>query len=176
MPKRKRKAPAAEELNITSMMDMMTIILVFLLKSFSASEVNVTPTSDLKLPITRSTDEPRVAVSVIVSKREILVDDKPVMNLESVTDPTNGQPLYQIPASEKQGSDIRKLFTAFETAATNAKSVGGIAGERADLGFKGEVSLQIDKDIPFAIVRDVMYNAGQAEFAKFEFITIKAGE
>src|SRR5207237_7064017 len=37
-------------LNITAMMDMMTIILVFLLKSMSASQANLPQTSDLSLP------------------------------------------------------------------------------------------------------------------------------
>ena len=39
--KKTRRLGADDELNITSMMDMMTIILVFLLKSVGASEVEV---------------------------------------------------------------------------------------------------------------------------------------
>lgn len=175
MPKRKRKAPVAEELNITSMMDMMTIILVFLLKSFSATEVNVTPGDNLKLPNSVSDKEPIVAVNVVVAKDEILVDDKKVLDVEFVNDPKNpGQKIYQIPESEKQGFQIQKLYSAFETAATNAKSTADLAKNRDDVGFKGEINLQVDKDIPFAMVRDVMFNAGQASFSKFEFITIKA--
>ena len=38
-------------LNITSMMDMMTIILVFLLKSYSTQDISVAPSEDLELPV-----------------------------------------------------------------------------------------------------------------------------
>jgi biopolymer transport protein ExbD len=38
-------------LNITSMMDMMTIILVFLLKSYSTDDPGVAPSDDLAIPI-----------------------------------------------------------------------------------------------------------------------------
>ena len=38
------------QLNITSMMDMMTIILVFLLKSFGENAITVKPSDKMRLP------------------------------------------------------------------------------------------------------------------------------
>ncbi len=51
--KRKEREAAGEihELNITAMMDMMTIILVFLLKSYAASAISLTQSEDVKPPI-----------------------------------------------------------------------------------------------------------------------------
>ena len=46
---RRRRNPEDVKLNITSMMDMFTIILVFLLKNFS-TEGNLTPADNLTLP------------------------------------------------------------------------------------------------------------------------------
>ena len=49
----KRRVPEGEDiayLNITPMMDMMTIILVFFLKSFSVSVENIQLSDDLMLP------------------------------------------------------------------------------------------------------------------------------
>jgi biopolymer transport protein ExbD len=48
--KKARRQEVDTSLNINSMMDMMTIILVFLLKSYSASDVSVAPSDDLTLP------------------------------------------------------------------------------------------------------------------------------
>jgi hypothetical protein len=50
--KRKEREAAGEidELNITAMMDMMTIILVFLLKSYAASAISLTQSEDVKPP------------------------------------------------------------------------------------------------------------------------------
>ena len=87
MAKKKRRELAADELNITSMMDMMTIILVFLLKSFSATEVTVTPSSNLKLPQSNADKQPSVALNVVVAKNAIVVDNKRVLDLEAYDDP-----------------------------------------------------------------------------------------
>jgi len=57
----KSKARAAEkqELSITSLMDMMTIILVFLLKSYSVEDIQVKPSADLRLPASSAKRHPR---------------------------------------------------------------------------------------------------------------------
>ena len=51
--KRKERDAAGQirELNITAMMDMMTIILVFLLKSYTASAISLTQSEDIKPPV-----------------------------------------------------------------------------------------------------------------------------
>ena len=46
-------------LNITSMMDMMTIILVFLLKSYSTQDISIAPSEDLELPVSTVRRHPR---------------------------------------------------------------------------------------------------------------------
>jgi biopolymer transport protein ExbD len=172
--KKKKRNLEDGELNITSMMDMMTIILVFLLKSFGATEITVEPSDQLKLPIAAVDEEPDVAVSVVIRKDVVFVDDKIVLQNEVFSDPAApGQQIYGIPKSEKKGTVVPKLYDAFLTAAETAKAIGELAGERDDMKFKGRLLLQIDKDIPFSMLRDVMYNAGQAQFAEFEFIVIK---
>ena len=177
MAKKRRGLSGDDELNITSMMDMMTIILVFLLKSFSSSEVNVTPSDNLRLPNSSSKEDPGVAVSVVIAKNQVLIENKFVVPVESIDDPKSpGKKTYRIPPDEKTGNTIQKLYSAFETQAESAKSIAKIAKTRDDMGFKGEVLLQIDKDIPFSLVRDIMFNAGQAQFAEFQFIVIKSGE
>ena len=54
----RRKPPAVMSLNITSMMDMFTIILVFLLKTFGSSSVNIQVSGDLNLPKSSSQKAP----------------------------------------------------------------------------------------------------------------------
>src|SRR5215467_6340641 len=55
---RKRKEAEIDFLNITAMLDMMTIILVFLLKSMSQSTASLPQSSDLQLPHSVLTTEP----------------------------------------------------------------------------------------------------------------------
>ena len=73
-------------------------------------------------------------------------------------------------------SKVDPLYKAFETSAKAAKDLAKLAGEdRDDLKFKGRLLFQVDKDIPFSLLREVMFNAGQAEFSEFEFVVIQSG-
>ena len=56
--KRRAIEPEINFLNITAMLDMMTIILVFLLKSLSASTASLPQSQDLQLPKSILTTEP----------------------------------------------------------------------------------------------------------------------
>src|SRR5688572_30733726 len=81
--KRREREAAGEirELNITAMMDMMTIILVFLLKSYSASSVAMTNSEDIRPPISTTRQTPKDTVAVTITPKNILVGDKPVVPL-----------------------------------------------------------------------------------------------
>jgi len=48
--RRNKRDPEIDFLNITAMLDLMTIILVFLLKSLSASSASIPQSKDLALP------------------------------------------------------------------------------------------------------------------------------
>src|SRR3954463_16818201 len=63
-----------KDLNITPMMDMMTIILVFLLKTFSTSSSTITFDQNLKVPSSTTQLRTKEAISVTVTKKVILVE------------------------------------------------------------------------------------------------------
>src|SRR5258708_14717009 len=69
------------ELNIVAMMDMMTIILVFLLKSYSASSVAVTASEDVRPPLSTTRTTPKDTVAVTITPKNILVGEKAVVEL-----------------------------------------------------------------------------------------------
>ena len=172
--KASRRQGGNEGLNITSMMDIMTIILIFLLKSYSTEDISVTPTADLVVPISSATKPPKLAVQVVVSKSQILVDGVVVMSLVQSTNPVTGVDVPSIPASEKQGQMIQKLYEKLLTKAETAKTQAQRT-DREDLAFKGEILLQCDSSLPFSVIREVMYTAGQAQFSNFRFVVIKSG-
>ena len=135
-----RRGGGSEGLNITSMMDIMTIILIFLLKSYSTEDISVAPSADLEVPISSAQKAPKLAVQVVVSKSQILVDGTLVMTLERQTDPVTGAEVPAIPAAEKQGSMIQKLYEKLLTKAETAKTQAQRT-QREDLEFKGEILL-----------------------------------
>jgi biopolymer transport protein ExbD len=167
-----RRGGGAQELNITSMMDMMTIILVFLLKSYSTEDISVSGNEDLQLPVSTSLKPPKLAVNVVITLKEILVDGEAVLQLEEVMDEKSGQPTVRIPESGKRGAKIVDLFDKMVSKAETSKGLGDRVGND-EFGFKGQVLLQCDKRLPFSVIREVMYTAGQAQFGEFRFVVIK---
>ncbi|MEK6554759.1 MAG: biopolymer transporter ExbD, partial [Bdellovibrionota bacterium] len=53
-----KRLTSAFKIQITSMVDMFVIILVFLLKSYSTSPVNINPSKDLTLPVSSAMQDP----------------------------------------------------------------------------------------------------------------------
>src|SRR5438552_2864152 len=82
--RRKEREAAGEikELNITAMMDMMTIILVFLLKSYASSSVSVTSSEEIRPPISTTRQTPKDTIAVTVTPRAILVGDRMAVRLD----------------------------------------------------------------------------------------------
>ena len=74
--RRRSHTHEANFLNITAMLDMMTIILVFLLKSMSASSASIPQSADLTIPKSvLTTEASQEGVAVLISKSQIVVDD-----------------------------------------------------------------------------------------------------
>ncbi len=63
-------------LNITAMMDMMTIILVFLIKSYATSSLTMTSSEELKPPISSTRLTPKDTIAITITRRNVLVGDK----------------------------------------------------------------------------------------------------
>src|SRR3954467_8686369 len=86
---RKHKEPEIDFLNITAMLDMMTIILVFLLKSMSQSSASLPQSGDLTMPKSvLTTEASQEGVAVLISKSAIIVDDNIVATVPA--DATHG--------------------------------------------------------------------------------------
>src|SRR3954453_15858188 len=76
--------PEINFLNITAMLDIMTIILVFLLKNLGESTASVPQSNDLKTPTSYITSQPSMeGVVVTVSKTQLLVGDEKILSLPS---------------------------------------------------------------------------------------------
>ena len=173
MAKKARRPKLDDSLNISSMMDMMTIILLFLLKSYSTQDISVEGDDSLELPVSSTQKNPELAVNLVVSKRQVVVDGVPVLNLTKVADEENpGKDLIAVPEDEKKGQMITKLYDRLLEAAERSKAIAEQSGSE-EHEFKGRILLQCDKTLPFSVIREVMYTAGQAQFGEFKFIVYK---
>lgn len=149
-------------LQLTAMVDMFTIIIVFLLKSFSTSAVNITPQKGLNLPASFSLADPVEGLKLIVSKEGIFVDDNRVAIL------VDGK----VSAEDQDPQDrmfIKGLFTALDKEAEKSKEIAKINTEHK---FEGKLVMQADKELPYELLRKVFYTASMAGYADLKMATL----
>ncbi len=165
---RRRARDAAgeiKELNITAMMDMMTIILVFLLKSYSASPLAVNLSDELKLPVSTSQVPTQENIKVTISMREVTVNDRSTVKVE------NGA----IPAGYKeQGrADAFYVGAIYDALKKEVDKQKYIAQYNRSAPFTGRLNVIADRRIPYRTLMEVLYTAGQAELGEYKFMVLK---
>jgi biopolymer transport protein ExbD len=150
------RSPATFKIQITSMVDMFVILLVFLLKTYSTSPVNITPKDGLRIPESTATMDPVDVVKLIVAEDGVFVEDKKVMDLEK----------GRIPASvadKRDPSFLRSLYEALDERAKLAKSISQV---NDSFEFDGKILLQADRGLPYDLLQKVMYTSMMAGYAE----------
>ena len=165
----RRKAREAEgeirELNIVAMMDMMTIILVFLLKSYQASAINVNMGTDLTIPQSTTQLHPQENITVTVTQREVTVNDRRVIEVSGGV----------IPAAAKEGgrADAYYVGPVYDALKREVDKQKYIARYNKDAPFAGRLNVVADRKIPYRTLMEVLYTAGQAELGEYKFMVLK---
>lgn len=156
-------APTKEvHLNLTPMIDMMTILVVYLVMSFSADPATLANSKDIELSRVVITSEKPKEVSVIsLSKDMLLLDGKPICPV--IINPKDGYPDF--PDSVWSGFFIHPLKEALDKVKENAQAIERINPNKP---FNGEILLHADRAIPFATLKPVMRSAGNAGFRQIK--------
>lgn len=167
--RRRSHAHEANFLNITAMLDMMTIILVFLLKSMSASSASVPQSNDLTLAKSvLTTEAAQEGVQVIISKTQISVDGRIVCPIPS--DATHGVEA-QYKKSGANDLHIVPLANALQSWRDKDKQIRQATGKDASFS---EAILVIDKDVPYRLLVEVLFTLGQTEYARHHLMVMQA--
>lgn len=147
--------PGKVRLNLTSMMDMFTIILVFLLKTYSTEGMLIHPSDMLTLPSSSIEKSPEVGLDLIVSKESIVVNHEEVEKVQTII---NQNTLI-----------IDNLFSKLQIYAREAKRMEELYGTK----FSGKVTIQADKEIPYKLLVKVMATCGKAEYPNMRLVVYK---
>jgi biopolymer transport protein ExbD len=163
-----RRVPTGEDvsyLNITAMMDMMTILLVFFLKSFSASTQNIALGDELMLPRSNSEVGSHEAVQITITQKTILVENDAVAAVK------RGAVDSSVKRDGQSGYLINPLLNVLQKHATRLKKIEKLT--RGKMKFSGEILLIADHSTPYRLISEVLYTAGQAEYAKYRLLVQK---
>ncbi len=153
--KRHDTNPGKVKVNLTSMMDMFTIILVFLLKSYSTEGSLIHPSELLTLPSSSVEKSAEVGLDLIVSKESIVVNHEKVEDVQLILN--------------QNSLIIGNLFNRLRVYANEAKRMEEQVGTK----FTGKVTIQADKDIPYKVLVKVMATCGKADYPNMRLVVYK---
>ncbi len=134
---------------LTSLVDVMTILLVFLLKSFSVEGNLVTPSADLELPLSTAQKPPKPTCTIEITRNAIASEGTIVAPLELVA---NQDSLLVAP-----------LFDWMSLQRSKCEDTTKLQ----------EVMIQSDREIPFHVVKRVMYTCSKAGFRDFSVLVLE---
>jgi len=140
-------------LNLTSLMDVFTILVFFLLANSSSSEVLSTP-KQINLPDSIVEAKPRETVVIMVSPEAVVVQGEVIVNTQELLE-TEGE---NIPA-------IRQKLDLLE------RNVIGISTQNA-IDSK-EVTILADKTIPFSVLKKIMTSCTGSGYGRISLAVIQ---
>jgi len=154
-PLQKRAARKARhgnqlDMNLVSLIDVFTILIFFLL---SNSGVETLPaTGAVHLPESSAKKEPKETLVVVVNATEITVDGRKVADVA--------------PLANASGDVIPGLKAELDLLAT---------GRAENTARSKAVTIMGDKDIPYQLLRKVMYTAALADYTDVSFAVNRKG-
>lgn len=158
-----RRLPAVPPgIMLTSMVDMMMVLLVFLIISFTPSEITPPPSKQLQLPLSLAEQTPEMAIKVIVNKDAILLEDKEIAPL------TN----HKIHPALKDNMLIVPLYDALQR---HVEVKAQMLKDHPELmqKYRDKILIIADEKTPASLLDEVFYTVSQRDFAKFVLIVTK---
>lgn len=149
-------------LMLASMLDILMAILFFLLKNFSSVVSEFTAAKDITLPHSSALIPPTPALQLIVTQKEIILDDKPIAAI------INGD--IDKKELNRDGVTINALAQALKAQRDRSLYV---QAHNDTHSFTGTIVLQADKSLNFNLLKKVIYTAGVSDFAMFKLAVLK---
>ena len=160
-------------LNITAMLDIMTIILVFLLKTMGESTASIPQGDDLRLPISDVSGGPTAdGVPVTISKTQILVDSNQVVNLPGRESLVQSGVGAQYKRSGANDMYIVPLGNTLQEARRLDRMILEAQGKNSSMS---EAIIIADRTTPFRLLAEVLFTLGDSEFGKFHLMVLQQG-
>lgn len=158
---KKRRAEQDFYLQITSMIDTLVIILVFMLMTVGSGSVNLEPAAGIALPWSTQGAELTQGLKLIAKADGITLEETPIVPLQNGT--VAGSALSE------NNKKIVPLFQKMQEKALESRK----AAEKTGVKFEGKVLVQADKSIPLKTIKQVLYTAARAGYNDFKFAVVK---
>jgi biopolymer transport protein ExbD len=173
-----------QPLSINSLMDIVTIILVYLLKSYSTSPIDVKDPA-IELPISSSKETVEDATVVMVTGpltkmpdpnnpgKAVIVDNVPAIVVDGKKIIELDPSAYRVRAADKDASSGGYVISQVRDELINRKKVQQETAALTERDFTGKVVILADRNTPFRVLTEILVTCGEAGFGEFKFAIVK---
>ena len=158
------------------MVDMFTILVVFLLQNYSSTGEIIYIPKDVKLPKASQVKELKPAHVVMITNTEVILDKDTITTLDEV----KNQKDWMIPKLRD------RLVVALQTDEVNTKKAqslkntmsGGLRPGPTPVPeeSRNKITVQADKEMDFLTIKKVMYTVTEAGASEINFAVVKKEE
>lgn len=151
------------ELNLMPMLDVFSILITFLLMSYSTDPVSYDVNAGVELPESATISALDELPAIKVTKTEILVNDKKVAAI------TAGD----VAEKDRSQGAVYPVFQELEKLAEANKRTMGRRASEIDKAKMSTLTMEMDQTHRFKLMKRIMLAAQQAEFITFKLMVSK---
>lgn len=174
--KKGKKRSVVAVLQLTAMVDMFTVLTVFLLQNYATTGEVIYIPKEVKLPNAAAVKELHPSNVVVISTDDIMLNNQSLVTFTKVKEQEDWmikelkeglEKLIQEGEKEKLslGNQIRK-------AVNETKTADGSSPKDAVDQFR-KITIQADKEVDFLTVKKVMFTVTEAGIFEINFAVIK---
>ncbi len=156
MGRRRRPPLGSAKPQMTSLVDVLTVLVFFLLKNFSADGDILTPSPGLELPQSTAQVRAEKTLVIAISEHHVLAEGAPIALVDEVL--------------AAQSPDIPALG---RWLAERRKATEEIARYNPAVTFTGKLTIQGDRKIPFRLLHKVLNTCGENGYSKFSLAVLR---
>ncbi|MCP4503001.1 MAG: hypothetical protein GY822_23945 [Deltaproteobacteria bacterium] len=182
--RKRRGGEKAAPLSINSLMDIVTIILVYLLKSYSTSPIDVKDPA-IELPISTSMETVEDATVVMITgpstripnpnnpKETIVVGNTPTIVVDGKKVVELDGAAYRVRTVDRDAKTGGYVISAVRNELIARRKIQEETAALTERDFTGKVVILADKHTPFRVLTEILVTCGEAGFGEFKFAIVK---
>ncbi|MEQ1664854.1 MAG: biopolymer transporter ExbD [Bdellovibrionales bacterium] len=170
----KRSVVAA--LSLTAMVDLFTVLVVFLLQNYATTGEVLDIPEGVKLPDASVVKDLKPANVIIVSEKEIKFNNEFVQTFDQVKAQEDWEIASlksKIELSIQKGEEGKKEIATQLKSAVEKIKAGDLAVEDEIDSFR-KITIQADRQVDFLTLKKVMYTATESGIIEINFAVLKA--
>jgi biopolymer transport protein ExbD len=142
-------------LNLTPMIDMFVVLVIFLLMTFSTSGEILFIQKDIELPKASHTEQLEQAPVIIIGAGQVVIEGQSVGRMDDIAEDEN----FEIPDLSERLTNLKKNFQQLHP----------------NQDFSGKIIIQGGKEIPFRVLKKVMYTCTTVGYLNINFAVLPTG-